>query len=112
MISRPQTLGNLQIMTGHQMMSLTLQILTNFKTSWMVNLMHQRKIRYTSEVFHVFFAYDFGGKHPDSAGRNSRKNMVARDARMERDLASQKSNFGHEANARSGMKEFVRRNLH
>lgn len=54
----------------------------------------------------MIFAYDFGGEDPDSAGRNSRKNTVARDARMEKNLASRKGNFVTE-NARSGVKEFA-----
>ena len=57
-------------------------------------------------VFCHFLAYDFGEEDPDSAGRNSRtKNTVARDARMERNLASQNSNLVK--NPRSRMKEFM-----
>ena len=67
--------------------------------------LHQQSLELAPEVFHDFFAHDFWWEDPDSVGRNSRKNTVARDARMERNLASQKSNLLTK-NARSGTKEF------
>ncbi len=45
-----------------------------------------------SEVFLDFFVHDFGGEEPDSAGQNSRKNTVARDARLGKNLRPRKGN--------------------
>ena len=59
-----------------------------------------------SEFFHDFFAYDFGGEDSDSAGRNSRKNTVAKDAQLARILESRKGNLVT-GDARSGVKKFA-----
>ena len=63
----------------------------------MIHLMHQKKIRYPSEAFHCFFAYDFGEEDPDSAGQNSRKNTVAHE--KEFGIAEEWIFFGHEERA-------------
>ena len=62
-----------------------------------------------SEIFHDFLLIILAGKtrfQLSSPGQNSRKNTVAIDARLERNLASRKGILVTK-NARSGVKEFA-----
>ena len=62
-----------------------------------------------SEIFHDFSHIILAGKtriQLSSPGRNSRKNTIAIDARLERNLAWRKGNLVTK-NARSGVKEFA-----
>ena len=62
-----------------------------------------------SEFFHDFLLMILAGKtriQLSSPGRNLRKNTVAIDARLERNLASRKGNLVT-MNARSGVTEFA-----
>lgn len=46
-----------------------------------------------------FLAYDFSVEGPNSAGRNFKKDSVARDAQTEKNLALRKGRFGHKESA-------------